>query len=122
VTKLNAKKMIVAVAAALMLLVGAGIAYANGSGANGSGDDGSGQPTGPGMDKAKSVALEQVNGRVTGTEFQDEEGYYEVEITKPDGSQVDVHLDKNYNVINAQSDGGGSDTQDGPNDSNDGGG
>ena len=119
---MNAKKTIVAVAVALMLLVGAGVAYANGSGASGSGDDGSGQPTGPGMDKAKSVALEQVNGRVTGTEFQDEEGYYEVEITKPDGSQVDVHLDKNYNVINVQSDGGGSDTQDGPNDSNDGGG
>jgi uncharacterized membrane protein YkoI len=119
VTKLNAKKMIVAVAAALMLLVGAGIAYANGSGANGSGDDGSGQPTGPGMDKAKSVALEQVNGRVTATEFQDEEGYYEVEVTKADGTQVDVHLDKNYNVLDAQSGGGGSDVQDGPNDSND---
>ena len=116
VTKLNAKKMIVAVAAALMLLVGAGIAYANGSGANGSGDDGSGRPTGPGMDKAKSVALEQVNGRVTGSEFQDEEGYYEVEVTKPDGTQVDVHLDKNYNVINAQSDREGQDA------ANDGGG
>jgi uncharacterized membrane protein YkoI len=116
VTKLNAKKLLVAVAAALMLLVGAGIAYANGSGANGSGDDGSGQPTGPGMDKAKSVALEQVNGRVSATEFQDEEGYYEVEITKADGSQVDVHLDKNYNVINAQSDHEGQDA------ANDGGG
>ena len=113
---MNAKKMIVAVAAALMLLVGAGIAYANGSGANGSGDDGPGQPTGPGMDKAKSVALEQVNGRVTGSEFQDEEGYYEVEVTKPDGTQVDVHLDKNYNVINAQSDREGQDA------ANDGGG
>ena len=109
---MNAKKTIVAVAAALMLLVGAGVAYASASG-----DDGSGQPTGPGMDKAKSVALEQVNGRVTGTEFQDEEGYYEVEVTKPDGTQVDVHLDKNFNIINAQSDGGGSDSQDGPNDS-----
>jgi uncharacterized membrane protein YkoI len=104
VTKLNAKKTIVAVAAALMLLVGAGVAYASASG-----DDGSGQPTGPGMDKAKSVALEQVNGRVTGTEFQDEEGYYEVEITKPDGSQVDVHLDKNYNVLDTPADHEGQD-------------
>jgi uncharacterized membrane protein YkoI len=116
VTKLNAKKLLVAVAAALMLLVGAGIAYANSSGASSSGDDGSGTPTGPGMDKAKSVALEQVDGRVTATEFQDEEGYYEVEVTKPDGSQVDVHLDKNYNVLGTPADHEGQDA------ANDGGG
>jgi uncharacterized membrane protein YkoI len=108
---LNAKKMIIAIAAALMLLVGAGVAYANNSG-----DDGSGQPTGPGMDRAKSVALEQVNGRVTGTEFQDEEGYYEVEITKADGSQVDVHLDKNYNVLGTPADHEGHDNQNAAND------
>src|SRR5919199_552134 len=110
----NVKMLLVAAATAMVLLVGAGVAYATGST-----DDSSGQSTGPGMEQAKNVALEQVNGRVTGTEFQDEEGYYEVEVTKPDGSQVDVHLDKNLNVIDAQSDGGGSDTQDGPNDSND---
>ena len=119
---MNAKKMVIASAVALMLLVGAGVAYANGSSGDGSSGDGPEQSTGPGMDKAKSVALEQVNGRVTATEFQDEEGYYEVEVTKPDGTQVDVHLDKNFNVLDAQSDGGGSDTQDGPNDSNDSGG
>jgi uncharacterized membrane protein YkoI len=119
----NAKKMVIAAAVALMLLVGAGVAYANGSSGDGSGSgDGPEQSTGSGMDKAKSIALEQVNGRVTATEFQDEEGYYEVEVTKADGSQVDVHLDKNFNVIDAQSDGGGSDTQDAPNDSNDSGG
>ena len=119
---MNAKKMIIAAVVALMLLVGAGVAYASGSSGEGSSGDGSGQSTGSGMDKAKSVALEQVNGRVTATEFQDEEGYYEVEVTKPDGSQVDVHLDKNFNIINVQSDGGGSDSQDGANDANDGGG
>ncbi len=68
------------------------------------------------------LSVEQVDGRVTATEFQDEEGYYEVEVTKPDGSQVDVHLDENYNVIDAPSDGGGSDSQDGPNDGNESGG
>ena len=57
---------------------------------------------------------------MTATEFQDEEGYYEVEVTKDDGSQVDVHLDKNYNVLDSQSVGGGSEANDGPNDSNDG--
>ncbi len=113
---MNAKKLIVATTVALMLLGGAGVAaFAAGSGSEGSSGD-SEQSTGPGMDRAKSVALEQVNGRVTATEFQDEEGYYEVEVTKPDGTQFDVHLDKNYNVLDVQSDGGGSDTQDGTND------
>jgi hypothetical protein len=113
----NAKKLVVATVVALVLLGGAGVAaFAAGSGSEGSSGD-SGQSMGPGMDRAKSVALEQVNGRVTGSEFQDEEGYYEVEVTRPDGTQVDVHLDKNFNIINAQSDGGGSDPQDGPNDS-----
>jgi hypothetical protein len=31
----------------------------------------------------------------------DEEGYYEVEITRDDGSQVDVHLDRNLNVLDS---------------------
>ena len=112
---MNARKAIIAAAVALMLLVGAGVAYASGT-------SGDGPSTGPGMDKAKSIALQQVNGQVTATEFQDQEGYYEVEVTRPDGSQVDVHLDKNFNIINVQSDGGGSDSQDGANDANDGGG
>ena len=114
---MNARKAVIAAAIALMLLVGAGVAYASASSG-----EGSEHSTGSGMDKAKSVALQQVDGRVTGTEFKDEEGYYEVEVTKPDGTQVDVHLDKNFNVIDAQSDGGGSDAQDGANHTNDGGG
>ena len=105
--------LLVAAAATMVLMVGAGVAYATGAT-----EDSSGQSTGPGMDQAKSVALDHVDGSVTGSEFQDEEGYYEVEVTKPDGSQVDVHLDKNFNIINVQSDGGGSDSEDGPNDSN----
>ena len=116
---MNAKKVIMAAAVALMLLVGTGVAYASSSSGDGSSSDGSEQFTGPGMDKAKSVALERVNGRVSATEFRDEEGYYEVEVIKDDGSQVHVHLDKNYNVLDTQSDGGVSDTEDGPNDSND---
>ena len=110
----NAKTLLIALAAVTVLLIGAGVAYATAST-----DDSTEHSTGPGMEKAKSVALEHVNGRVTGTEFQDEEGYYEVEVTKDDGRQVDVHLDKNYNVLDAQADGGGSDA---PYDSNDSGG
>ena len=114
---MNAKTMIIGAAVALMLLVGAGVAYASGS----SGDS-SGQATGTNLDKAKSVALEQVNGRVTGSEVGDEEGAYQIEVTKDDGTQVDVNLDKNFNVINTQADNEGQDSQDGPQDAPDDGG
>lgn len=98
------KTLAVAAAAAMLLLVGAGVAYAAGS------DGGpSGQAAGTNLDKAKSVALNHVNGRVTGSEVGDEEGAYQIEVTKDDGSQVDVNLDKNFSVINAQSDNEGQD-------------
>jgi hypothetical protein len=101
------------VAALAMLLVGAGVAYATSSG-----ESGDQQATGPGIEKAKSVALDHTNGgRVTGTEVGDEEGYYEVEVTRDDGSQVDVHLDRNFNVLSTPADHESSNDQDGPNDS-----
>ena len=72
-------------------------------------DDGNGQPvTGSPLDRASAVALRQTGGgSVSGSEIRDEEGYYEVEVTKADGGQVNVHLDSNFNVIDASSDGGG---------------
>jgi uncharacterized membrane protein YkoI len=102
----NVKTGLVAAAVAMLLLVGAGVAYATGSG-----DDSSEQQaTGPGIEKAKSLALDHTNGgRVTGTEVGDEEGYYEVEVTKDDGSQVDVHLDRDFNVLSTPADHEGSD-------------
>jgi uncharacterized membrane protein YkoI len=109
---ISAKTWLVAAVVATMLLVGAGVAYATGSGD----DDSEQQATGPGIEKAKSVALDHVNGHVTGTEVGDEEGYYEVEITKDNGSQVDVHLDKNFNVLGTPADNEGQDGQDAPND------
>ena len=64
--------------------------------AGGVGDDGADQPiTGAALAKAKAAALAHTGGgRVTGTEVGDEESYYEVEVTRADGSQVDVQLDK----------------------------
>jgi hypothetical protein len=109
---MNLKALLI-VAALAMLLVGAGVAYATGSG-----ESGEQQATGPGIGKAKSVALDHTNGgRVTGTEVGDEEGYYEVEVTRDDGSQVDVHLDRNFNVLSTPTDHESSNDQDGPNDS-----
>src|SRR5215218_6462089 len=110
---MNIKTWLVAAAGAMLLLVGAGVAYASGSG----GGDSEQQASGSGIEKAKNVALDYTNGgHVSGTEVGDEEGYYEVEITKDDGSQVDVHLDKNYNLLSTPADHEGPDDKDGPED------
>jgi hypothetical protein len=113
---MSVRTWVVAAVAAGLLLVGAGVAYATGSGENSSAQAG-----GTNIEKAKSVALEKVNGRVTGTEVGDEEGFYEVEITRDDGSQVDVHLDKNFNVLDTPADHEGHENEDAPDDGDDGG-
>ena len=41
---------------------------------------------------------------ITGTEVGDEDGYYEVEVTLADGRQVDVHLDRSFNVLITKAD------------------
>ena len=107
---INLRTLVIAAAVAMLVLLGAGVAYATA-------DDSSSQPRGSNIDKAKSIALDQTNGgRVTGTEVGDEEGYYEVEVIKDDGSQVDVHLDRDFNVLSTPADHEGHDTKDGPND------
>jgi hypothetical protein len=111
---MRARIWVVAAVAAALVLVGAGVAYATGSG-----EDSSGQAGGANLEKAKSVALEHVNGQVTGTEVGDEEGYYEVEVTKDDGSRVDVHLDKNFEVLGTPADHEGPENKDASDDNGD---
>lgn len=53
--------------------------------------------------------------QVTGTEVGDEEGYYEVEVTSDDGSQADVHLDRDFNVLTTLTDDESPDGKDKPN-------
>ena len=105
--------ILAAAAVAVLGMGGAAIAGATGGGDDdgGKGDDGSGKPiTGAALEKASGVALDYTGGgRVSDTEFQDEEGYYEVEVTRGDGSQVDVHLDSHFNVLNESADGEGND-------------
>jgi uncharacterized membrane protein YkoI len=88
-------------AIAVLAISGAAIA-----GATGGDDDGSEQAiTGQAFDRASAAALEHTGGgKVTETEVGDEEGAYEVEVTRADGSQVDVHLDKGFNVLSQVSD------------------
>lgn len=62
--------------------------------------------TGPALERAMAAALAAVGeGRVTATEVGDEEGYYEVEVTLRDGSQVDVHLDEDFQLLGIEGDG-----------------
>jgi uncharacterized membrane protein YkoI len=105
------KKVVLGVLALAALAPG-GAAIA---GATGGDDDGSEKAiTGTALDRASAAALQETGGgKVTGTEAGDEEGAYEVEVTRADGSQVDVHLDKGFNVLN-QVDDGDSGEQDGP--------
>jgi uncharacterized membrane protein YkoI len=107
----NKRKVLLAVVAAAVMLLVAGMAYANGN------DSSEQQATGPGIERAKSVALDHTNGgRVSGTEVGDEEGYYEVEIVRDDGSRVDVHLDRYFNVLGTPADKESPDDRDAPDD------
>jgi hypothetical protein len=87
---------------------GAGFAVANG------GDDD--QPlTGTTLEQCSAAALAQhPGGTVTETEAGDDGAAYGVEVRLDDGSQVEVNLDENCNVIGQEAD------DDGPNDEADG--
>ena len=86
------------------VLAGGGVSYAVASGA--ADDDGSDTPiSGDALEQASAAALAETGGgRVTETEVGDEESYYEVEVTLDDGSQVDVQLDEQFNVVGGEAD------------------
>ena len=69
-------------------------------------DDAADEPiTGDPLARASAAALAHTGeGRVTETEVGDEESYYEVEVTLDDGSQVDVQLDEQFNVVGQEAD------------------
>jgi uncharacterized membrane protein YkoI len=70
--------------------------------------------TGEAYDKAVEAALAHTGeGRVTETEAGDEDSYYEVEVTLDDGSQVDVQLDRDFNVVGQNPDSDTSEDNDG---------
>ena len=70
-----------------------------------SGDDHESPITGSELEQASWAALAHTGGgRVTETEVGDEDSYYEVEVTLDDGSQVDVQLDEDFNVVGSEAD------------------
>jgi uncharacterized membrane protein YkoI len=94
------KRTIITITAVVALAAG-GTAIAAGTGD----DDATERPiSGDALNQAKAAALADTPGRVTGTEVGDEESYYEVEVTRPDGSQVDVQLDRDFHVVSSATD------------------
>jgi uncharacterized membrane protein YkoI len=88
---------------ALAVVAGGGTAYALSNGD----DDDTQRPIPAGdREQAEEAALEETGGgRVTETEVDDEESKYEVEVTLDDGTQVDVQLDEDFNVVSSENDG-----------------
>jgi hypothetical protein len=93
----------VTIAAATVLAAGAGAA---GIAVAGGGDDNEAPIKGSALEKASDAALAETGeGKVTETEVGDEESYYEVEVTLNDGSQVDVQVNRDFDVVSTENDG-----------------
>jgi hypothetical protein len=89
----------IAIAAVAVAAGGGAYAYAGG------GDDGEGNATGPGADRARQAAVAHLGGGTANeVEAGDEEGAWEVEVTKSNGDTVDVHLDTSYKVLSVEGD------------------
>lgn len=100
-------KALIAAAVLAAAGIGGGIAAAGGGDDANDANEPPDKPITAGneLDRASRAALDHVGqGRVTETEVGDEESYYEVEVTKDDGSQVDVQLDRSFNVVGSEAD------------------
>lgn len=99
--KLRTRLATTGVSAAVIVLAGGSLALA-------SSDDGADPSesetpiSGSSLEKASDAALAHTGeGSVTGTEVGDEESYYEVEVTLDNGSQIDVQLNEQFQVVDA---------------------
>jgi uncharacterized membrane protein YkoI len=106
----RSKALIGAVAALAVLGIGTGVTVATVGG-----DDDDEPLTGDTYDRAVEAALAHTGGgEVTETEVGDDGAAYDVEVRLPDGSQVEVMLDAEFDVIGQEVD------DDGPNDDDEG--
>jgi predicted regulator of Ras-like GTPase activity (Roadblock/LC7/MglB family) len=78
-------------------------------------NDGEGGVSGPQADRAIQAALEATGGGTANAVERDGEsgGVWEVEVSKTDGSIVDVRLDENFHVVVIDGDRETVDTNDG---------
>ena len=93
------RTLLIAAIAALVLVgaVGAGIAKAV------SGSDET--VSGPAATKAAAAAVKAAGGgKALEVELQDDAGVYEVEVRREDGSQIEVHLDAQFQSVGTAAD------------------
>lgn len=105
-------KLASATALAVGVVATAGLTVASASsGDDGPEDDGTDTPVaGEALQQASDAALAYTGeGRVTGSEVDDEESKYEIEVTLDNGDQVDVQLDEQFSVVSSENDGAGAD-------------
>ncbi len=101
---LRGKRIVIPTIAAVAVLGIGGTVWATSASAGPSDSD---------IDRASAAALAAVGeGKVTDTEKGDEEGAYEIEVTKDDGTEVDVHLDDSFQVISVESEADDADEAD----------
>jgi uncharacterized membrane protein YkoI len=106
------KRKLIVIAAAVITLgaVSAGIAIA-------AGGDNDKPISGSALAQAKAAALEHTGGgTVVESEVGDDGAAYGVEVRLDDGSQVEVNLDADFNVIGQEADDDGANDQDEPGD------
>jgi uncharacterized membrane protein YkoI len=96
--KFQRKYLVVGGAILAIAAGGTGAAFATGTVG---GDDGNETISGPAADQATAAALKITHGGTANSVERDSENgaTYEVEVTKPDGSTVDVRLDQNYDLV-----------------------
>lgn len=60
--------------------------------------------TGPAADQARTAAIQAVPGKAGKVEKETNEGaaYYGVLVTKPDGTQVEAHLDQGFHFLGTE--------------------
>jgi len=108
---MNKRTKVVAVGASVAALAagGAGVAIAGGGG-----DDTEAPIKGSDLEQASAAALEHTGeGAVSDTEVGDEESYYEVEVTLDDGGEVDVQLNRDFEVLGDEAEGAEEESEDG---------
>ena len=89
-------KILITIAALAALALG-GAALAGATPSTVTGGD---ELTGSTLDRASKAALAETGGgKVTDSERDDDTGGYEVEVTKDDGSEVDVQLDEQFQLL-----------------------
>ena len=100
---ISRKLLLGGVGAVALIAIAAGGGYAL-TAADEGGED---QPIpAPDREQAEEAALAETGGgKVTDSELDDEQSKYEIEVTLDDGTQVDVQLDEDFEVVSSETDG-----------------